>query len=282
MNHQEANSLVPSLSIENLVAQRNTVAARIRDAHEQLQLAQEMAEALNQQLEGSGTMGAHDRIHVDRACFDHHGRRNLADEGGADDAIATIDATLWDLLLKESGMLSFMDAEARTKWQTQISEGNHPPLTKENIAATFATLMGGRGAMFDRGVVNMFRRLSWDFKTNNPVKYGKRLVITGFLSVYARGDYYNASLNHDACNRLDDLVRVMSVLDGKPEPDHRHGIYHSMKPFPEPTGTAEFTYFKIRWFKKGTAHLTFTQPALVDELNRIVAKAHPGALPPAR
>lgn len=32
----------------------------------------------------------------------------------------------------------------------------------------------------------------------------------------------NVCRRHNGSNRLEDLVRGMSILDGKPEPDHRH------------------------------------------------------------
>ncbi|TDE69201.1 DUF4942 domain-containing protein, partial [Escherichia sp. KCJ4928] len=36
--------------------------------------------------------------------------------------------------------------------------------------------------------------------------------------------------------------------------------------------------FSIRYFKKGSAHITFRKPELVDRLNDIIAKHYPGAL----
>ena len=33
---------------------------------------------------------------------------------------------------------------------------------------------------------------------------------------------------HRFCDSMDDIVRVMSVLDGKPEPDHRHATWHAL------------------------------------------------------
>lgn len=38
------------------------------------------------------------------------------------------------------------------------------------------------------------------------------------------------------------------------------------------------TYFYIRYFQKGTAHLTFKRPELVEEMNDIIAKHYPGML----
>ncbi|EPF5565320.1 DUF4942 domain-containing protein, partial [Escherichia coli] len=36
--------------------------------------------------------------------------------------------------------------------------------------------------------------------------------------------------------------------------------------------------FSIRYFKKGSAHITFRKPELVDRLNDIIAKYYPNVL----
>ncbi|HAV7425549.1 TPA: DUF4942 domain-containing protein, partial [Escherichia coli] len=38
--------------------------------------------------------------------------------------------------------------------------------------------------------------------------------------------------------------------------------------------------FSIRYFKKGSAHITFRKPGLVDRLNDIIAKYYPETLSP--
>ncbi len=71
--------------------------------------------------------------------------------------------------------------------------------------------------MFERGVLQCFRRLSWDYKTNQPFKFGKRVIVTGLMT----GGYAGSR----ATNELDDLMRVFHVLDGQPEADHRNGMH---------------------------------------------------------
>ncbi|WP_387693167.1 DUF4942 domain-containing protein [Photorhabdus sp. RM71S] len=39
-------------------------------------------------------------------------------------------------------------------------------------------------------------------------------------------------------------------------------------------------YFSVKWFKKGTLHLTFTKPDLIGRVNDMVAEMFPNALPP--
>ena len=39
-------------------------------------------------------------------------------------------------------------------------------------------------------------------------------------------------------------------------------------------------YIRVRWFKKGTGHLTFLRADLVTRMNEILSRHFPDALPP--
>lgn len=184
-----------------------------------------------------------------------------------------IDAAGWDFLMIESGMRTFMDTAARDEWNKKIRDCDVPELTMENIEATFASLHGSRGDMFERGVVNVFRKLSWHYQTNQPQKFGKRIILS---YIGAMG----FSMNHEKQAQIDDLGRVFHVLDNKPELDHRvgYGVGFS-DALRGRTGKYDCAYFSARLFRKGTAHLTFKRPELVEKMNLIVAKHYPGCLP---
>lgn len=66
---------------------------------------------------------------------------------------------------------------------------------------------------------------------------------------------------------------------GCPQPDHRQGVYAHIRAAEQAGRTEiELAHFHLRWFRKGTAHLTFKRLDLVDGLNRILAKHYPNAL----
>ncbi|ARK40488.1 DUF4942 domain-containing protein [Burkholderia pseudomallei] len=262
----ESNTLVPSISIVNLANQRVAVVERVRAALDLLGEAQQLA------------MAAHlgfPRLVLDES-YGCRGRPTITGEYAKRDEaeaaiVRIIDIRGWDYLLKESGLRTFMDAKAREQWSNQIAEGEVPELTAANIEATFAQLYGARGDMFERGVLQCFKRLSWDYKTNQPFKFGKRIIVRYLLS--------SGSPNFRVTNDLDDLIRVFSVLDGKPEPDHRHGAYCLISDTRQARRTeAENEYFHLRWFKNGNGHLAFKRPDLVDKMNLILAKHYPNAL----
>lgn len=260
--------LVPSVSIDAIVMKRDGMVERVRKAHLLFLEADELARALFAEEDGY----QYHRINL--LSRDH--RHDFVDGDGLADLIKGIDARIWSYLLRESGMRSLMDATARAEWDKAIEKGDVPAITRESIAATFGALYDGRREMFERGVIAIFRSLSWDYKTNSPVMFGKRLVLRRIADAWGP--------NYDGCNRLDDLIRVMSILDGRPEPDYRQGCNRRMHEarWPKENNPLDLGYFTVRGFKNGNGHLTFTRADLVEKMNGILARHYPGALPASR
>jgi len=254
----DETGLTPGIDIDALLDKRAKYLRLVDQAEATLLLAAQYGEA-RFELRGRGRWGA--------TCFPSDGARA--------ELVRAFDADHWRLLLKGSGLYSLLDKTARDSWNKSLDDGTAPALTRENIEATFTMLHAQRGEMFDRGVVEVFRLLSFDYKTNNAVKLGRRLIIEHASS--GHGPEFNF------CNKLDDLLRVMSVLDGKLEPDHRQGAYYTISTgWPRTVNDVEVHgFFSVRGFKNGNCHLTFLRPDLVTEMNRIIARRFPNALPPA-
>lgn len=258
--------LVKSVSIANLANQRVAVVERVHAALDLLAEAERIAKAAHLGFP---------RLVLDDA-YACRGRPSVTGEYAKRDEaegaiVRVIDVRGWSYLLSESGLRTFMDAQTREQWDRQLSEGDVPELTTANIEATFAQLYGARGDMFERGVIQCFRRLSWDYKTNRPFMFGKRIIVKHLLP--------DGCANHRVTNELDDLIRVFCVLDGKPEPDHRHGAYALVSDARQARlAEVEHAYFHLCWYKNGNGHLTFARADLVERMNCILAKHYPNAL----
>lgn len=85
-----------------------------------------------------------------------------------------LDRGIWRDLMKKSGMLSIMDAQARDQWYRNLEGDGIPAVSEANILSTFEQLHLNKGDVFERGVINVFKGLSWDYKSNSPCKFGKR------------------------------------------------------------------------------------------------------------
>lgn len=164
------SELIPTVSIEGLCAKRDATVARIREAHRLLMEVESESEE-RKKTDGGFQKHSYWTIHLE---FSTRGGSFTSDRG-VETAIKKIDAGYWSFLLEQSGMGSFLDATARAEWRKAITEETVPDLTPENVRATFQGLYAARGEMFERGVCELFRKLSWHYKTNSPVRLGKRI-----------------------------------------------------------------------------------------------------------
>ena len=176
-------------------------------------------------------------------------------------------------------MLSIMDAQAREQWYNSLEKEDIPAISKENILSTFKQLHQSKDDVFERGFINVFKGLSWDFKTNSPCKFGKKIIVTGLVKCDRWGFGLSGGWQRD---RLADLERMLMILDGKPIPDNRADVTRRLDDHILENRSSqqyEDEMFKIKYFQKGTAHITFKQPELIDKLNDIIARHYLGALP---
>jgi hypothetical protein len=156
-NHTDAelHRLIPSLSLEHFIQQRAAILERLNQAIALIREADQMAETAN--------------LGRPRIEINHLARHAtpITEEDAEAIARTQVDYGGWAYLMDQSGLASFMDSKAREEWRKQLESHELPELTEENIRSTFAFIHGSRRDMFDRGVITLFKRLSWDYKTNH-------------------------------------------------------------------------------------------------------------------
>jgi len=59
----------------------------------------------------------------------------------------------------KSGMLSLMDAQARTQWYQNLEDVDLPAISEANILSTFKQLHQSKADVFERGIINVFKGL---------------------------------------------------------------------------------------------------------------------------
>lgn len=259
--------LIPSTSIEHLLATREAIVARLRQAGKLVDEAKRLYLASQVGFHGPEMKEPY------RHCFESLGTPNYygREAFDAEAIVRGFDSHAWGFLMGASGLRSFMSADAKALWEKAIRDKDTPELTLGNIQDTFKKLRARRAEMFEDGVVEAFRALSWDYKSNSPIKFGKRLVLKGYRRV-----------DSTMCARIDDLRRVLSVAGGNPEPDHRAGVEAAFSCMPDgATRQFEDDLLKAQAFKNGNVHIEFKRPELVAALNAILASRHPNALPAA-
>ena len=265
----EHNELICSTNIERIITGRNTALSQIEALIHQLDDISQLTSSIG------GDVASHWAMQQGRY-FDCWLMQS------PDKALPVItrniDRSIWQDLMQKSGMLSLMDAKARDQWHKSLESGDFPEISEANILSTFEQLHGNKEEVFERGIINVFKGLSWDYKTNNPCFFGKKIIINNLVNHNQWGFSLNWGWKRD---QLADLERMLFLLDGKPVPDHRGDITSRLGAHIRENPAQHFyedDYFSIRYFQKGTAHLIFKRPELVEKMNDILAKHYPGML----
>lgn len=74
--------------------------------------------------------------------------------------------SIWrDLMLR---MLTLIDAASRNQWAKNLEEGELSAINEANILSNFEQHHHNKEDFFECGIINVFKELSWDYKTNNP------------------------------------------------------------------------------------------------------------------
>ncbi|HDD8802464.1 TPA: DUF4942 domain-containing protein [Escherichia coli] len=156
---------------------------------------------------------------------------------------------------------------------------NFPEISEANILSTFEQLHQNKDEVFERGMINVFKGLSWDYKTNSPCKFGSKIIVNNLVRWDQWGFHLISGMQAD---RLADLERMLHLLSGKPIPDNRGNITINLDDHIQSVqgkGRHEDEMFIIKYFKKGgSAHITFKRLELIDRINDIIARHFPSVL----
>lgn len=188
-----------------------------------------------------------------------------------------LDASVWTYLYEETGIREMMDATAARDFDKSLRE-DVPEVTIDNLHATFETLMGSADLIFARGLAVAFARLDGRFKSHDAFKLGSRMIIDRAFSEYSGS--FNRSWAEET---IIDVERVFAKLDAQ-TPAGRGLIQEidACRPGYGPQqSVTESTYFRIRGFKNGNAHLWFTRDDLVEKANRVLADYYGEVIPDA-
>lgn len=267
---QRAGEVIPSVAIDRIIALRESGLKQFTEALALLSSARRLfLDACNVK-----SLYGYDICVKDAINWESQPQR-------AQEAIRkTIDGKIWHRLMLETGMYTLMSTRQRDEWDRQVSGENMPEITLDTVLATFNQLHASKNDTFEQGVIDLFKSLSWDYKTNSPCRFGKKIIVSRLMESFSSGRNY---LGTPGRSMLDDLTKVFYLLEGRNVPDHRvsegakFGEYFEREGFSGAFYEAE--YFSMRYYMKGTAHITFKRPELVDRINDIVARHFPDMLP---
>lgn len=260
------SQLITSIGYEALLTARDSIAQRIEQAHALLREAQAIADQNNM-----GTVcGSSPHQFMPMAQF-------LKPDGAAK-AVALTDSAAWELLLHKSHLMDLMSGRKKHEWRLAIAKGEAPPFNEAAVRGTLTSLHQDRVSMFELSVVECFESLHPCYMRNEQSCFGMRIHLTNVTDVYSGG-----LPGRSTCDQIDDLLRFMHVMDGRPTP-HANAIRTAILECMN-KGTAreyEDDFIRLTWFKNGNGHVRFKRKALVEAMNKMIAKHRGASLPVPR
>jgi len=190
-----------------------------------------------------------------------------------------LDRRMWSRAFDLTGFKQLMDAKAVKEFEDSL-EKVVPEFTEGTIRSTFLELYQTSGEMFRRGVFNVFRHLSPDYRTNQkePFRMGRK-IITYMVTPAHRG---GLEIRHgQPSDRLNDIDRVFKTLDGKPFTPR--SLEAEMNVALKQRAVFENDYYRAKGFRNGNMHLEFKRLDLLDKVNELIAEHYgENILPDAR
>ena len=154
------SNLIPSVSIEAMLMTKQLALEKVDQALRLLDEAQDLTVKFGMGNIEDWLIHKHKSVYCSPIFSDNRLYKVEQD----------MDRCGWQYLMEQSGLITFMDAKRRNQWRETLNDERQelPKLDKNNIAHTFEELYSKRIEMFEDGVINVFKRLSWNYKTNSP------------------------------------------------------------------------------------------------------------------
>ena len=181
----------------------------------------------------------------------------------------------WQRIIAQTGLTHWItDARAR-ELHTQLEEGKTlPELTIDNVLATLQALAGDSSKLLDETIAEVWQWLRpchTTYKTNKKYRIGEKVIVS-----YALNDWGNKTINHHRERQFRSLGTVLSLLDGQGVPVYPHDLVTQLN---EQLRQVEYgtwftvSYLRCKVYENRNAHMVFTRPDLLTELNRRAGEA---------
>lgn len=215
------------------------------------------------------------------------------DETSINSYLRRVRLKYWRALLSNPKFTSKLTTKLQEEYQEKVSSMRNYDFNEFNIYNLSAEMNSQIKKGIEEEIEVMYDKLtaehSWypetqknrhyydGWATNKAHKIGKKVIIPSY-GVFDSWDGTPRVYNARAA--LEDIERILNYLDGGMTADI--DLWHSLEScFRQGiTKNIQLKYFKATFYKKGTIHLTFNCPELIDRFN-IYAGQRKGWLPPS-
>lgn len=311
----ESTGLIPSISIEALLAARDNAQRVYREMGENLRAVQKQLggdpfqvslpdvavqfpgcqylniddstnmDAINREIDRFVWMRLFALTNID-TIMDHKTRNKLFEQLGKSQAYRRHTLTMAEkrrIAQREGKLREFEDGE----YEPSLEPDALPELTKESIESVFQGVHNNQLEYFERCVESVYKALSWDHKTNEPTGISKTVITTNAFHIWPRSLQGDAvQLGHH--EHIHDLERALCILNGDAPPTHESPGLRTIGEIPYGTWVDVQNpndgdpLMRLKCYRKGTCHIQVLSSKLRDDMNRIMANRYPGAIAPPK
>lgn len=279
-----SSDLIASISLEGLVAARDEALLAFKEANTILQRAKKSLDRFG--------------VSFPDVKLSHYGgnSRELSElvedpkERGFLERM--LDQASWKSLFRKTNIDQIMDQKTRDEFNAKLSYdsfgyhgdggGGMPPLTEDNIRATMQGVYEDRGEYFAKAVEAVYKRLSWDYKTNQPYQFGQKIIVSYAVCSYSHFNSEDEMSLYAVSTSILDLERVVNTL-AKRQPSNSDTGVRGMKAVKRGVWTdvpalEGDPLMRIKLYKNRNAHVEIYDEEIVNGMNRIMSERVPFAL----
>jgi hypothetical protein len=178
--------------------------------------------------------------------------------------------TMWGFIVEKTQIRHLLSEKKKRELDRMIDQGTLPEVEAETIQAFILNLAANLPDLFEEAcceVFDMLRPPRSEYKTNTEFEIGPKVIMNHMVDY---SSYKSCSLEYSREQSLINLDNVFHLLDGKGNIKYPDDLATTIKTaIRENRWDVETEYFRCKWHKKGSLHITFKRMGLVRELNRI-------------
>jgi len=202
-------------------------------------------------------------------------QRELSLKSGIDEQVLALKAKFWTTVIDKCGMAKKITDKFREKFYKFTTNYSSLSFTQENIQSLLMLFVENFSENMTQCIVDVFQEATRycekntiykeGWKTNKCYKLNKTIIIP-----YAVNTKFSiVSVDYSRRGFFEDLDRIMCYLSGQSidNIDSIWTILHKACNNKDFGQWYESTFFKVKFFQKGTVHIQFKDLKLLDEFN---------------
>ena len=264
------------------VAQRDSIEAIVDDYNFRVNLGIEL---IHKHFINSKYVGSYFHLGVNGTEGENSGTIQIK----TNQFLAKIRHHYWEKVLSLPALEKRLTVNKRKEFRETIKNHSDLEFTVANVRAFFENLMGSYEDTLIDAIETLFDSMTFKYafddsihcknvhyyngwKTNDAFKVNKKVILPRIGIDPYDYDKRRIRLRYETPGELDDIDKVMNYFDGKTDYVRISKVAGEVNQTPELLTILESEYFKIRFYKKGTTHLTFKSEDIRRRFNIQVGK----------